>query len=261
MLTKIKSGLGLWKIKHKYGRWKYQQLSRKAIISPVKSLEAVRLLQEELAAEGYSSQCGQDKWIVETLFPGKQSGVFVDIGANDGLKFSNTAYLEKKMGWTGLAVEPIPEVFDKLRANRSCATVNACVGAENGEALFRSISGYSEMLSGLIHEYDKNHLQRIDREIQEHQCQYRDIKMRCYTINSLLEEHGLWEVDYLNIDVEGAEVSIISKLDPSRFHISVIGIENNYQDHRIPQILNAKGYRMHSIVGDEFYVHQEFMRL
>lgn len=246
-----------YKLKNSYVEWRYRLLSRGIFTARIDDIHSV---QKQLAKEGYSSQCGQDKWILDSFFPGKRAGVFVDIGANDGVTFSNTVYLEKRLGWSGVAVEPIPEVFSKLQANRACSTVNACVGATSGNFLFRSISGYSEMLSGLVDEYDVYHLRRVNREIQEHQCPYQDIKVRCYTLNELLEEQGLSKVDFLTIDVEGAEVSIIKNLDESRFRISVIGIENNYKDYRIPAILKSKGFRLHSIVGDEFYVNEDFMR-
>ena len=54
-----------------------------------------RFQLEDLRSEGYCSQSGQDKWIVEKLFPGKKKGVFVDVGAFDGITFSNTCILEK----------------------------------------------------------------------------------------------------------------------------------------------------------------------
>ena len=116
---------------------------------------------EQLKAEGYFSQSGQDKWIVEKLFAGKQKGTFVDIGANDGITFSNTYFLEK-MGWNGLAVEPIPSAYEKLVKNRKCITVNCCIAPKTGKERFRVITGYSEMLSGLIDEYDPRHLARIE---------------------------------------------------------------------------------------------------
>jgi len=91
---------------------------------------------EQLQTEGYYGQCGQDKLIIETLFPGKTNGVFVDIGANDGVTFSNT-YLLEKLGWSGLVIEPIPSIYEQLSTIRECITVSGCVSAVSGKETFR----------------------------------------------------------------------------------------------------------------------------
>ena len=206
----------------------------------------------ELEAEGYRSQCGQDKWIIEKLFPGKKGGTFVDIGANDGITLSNT-YLLETMGWNGIAVEPIPTVYEKLAKNRQCITVNGCIAPKTGKDHFRVITGYSEMLSGLVDEYDPKHLERIENELDSHGGDFNDIEVNCYNFNELLESNGISQVDYLNIDVEGVEYKILNSIDFDRIQVSIIGVENNYLDTTIPKLLMGKGFEFHSIVGDEFY--------
>ncbi|QXE92327.1 FkbM family methyltransferase [Geomonas subterranea] len=210
----------------------------------------------ELKAAGYYSQCGQDQWVAEVLCKDSVTKIFVDIGANDGISFSNTCHLERNLGWTGIAVEPIPEVFRKLKANRGGILVNACIAAKPGTAKFQVVSGYAEMLSGLVDEYDPQHQQRIADEIARHGGTCREIEVECCNFNELLDRHGIRKVDYLNIDTEGAEYSILKTIDFRRFEISVVGVENNYDDCRIPLLMRKNGYVLHSIVGDEFYVRR-----
>jgi FkbM family methyltransferase len=211
---------------------------------------------QELRAAGYCSQAGQDKWIINKLFPGKQKGTFVDIGANDGITFSNTFLLEK-MGWNGLAVEPIPSVYEELVKNRRCITINGCVAQKSGRELFRVITGYPQMLSGLVDEYHPRHIERINSELSSHGGECKDIEVDCYNINELLEDNRIFQVDYLSIDVEGAEYKILNSIDFDRIHISVIGVENNYSDPGFPKLLIRKGFEFHSIVGDEFYLNRK----
>ena len=219
-------------------------------------VEKPKFLLQQLRAEGYCSQSGQDKWIIEKLFPGKKNGFFVDIGANDGITFSNT-YLLEKMGWNGLAVEPIPSVYDKLVENRLCRTVNGCVAPVSGKERFRVITGYPQMLSGLVDEYDPRHIERINRELDSYGGEYTDIEVKCYNFNELLEGNGIFQVDHLSIDVEGEEYKILNSIDFNHIHISVIGVENCYLDLRIPHLLIRRGFAFHSIVGDEFYQNRK----
>ena len=210
--------------------------------------------REDLVRGGFSSQCGQDRWIAEACFPDLRKGVFVDIGAHDGVTFSNTLYLESKRQWTGIAIEPVPVTFEKLARNRNCISINGCIAGTSGVAKFREITGYSEMLSGLVDQYDQRHLERIAREVEFHGGSWRDVDVRKFRLNELLGIHGLQTVNYLNIDVEGAELEILRSIDFSIVDIQVCGVENNYRDPRIPALMKGAGYAPLAVVGDEMYV-------
>lgn len=240
------SVFGRFNLARRYRQHVYQTLTKNTV--------RLQYERESLLREGYSSQCGQDKWLSEVFYPGMRQGVFVDIGAHDGVSFSNTFFLESRMDWNGLAIEPLPDVFQKLSANRACVKVNGCISAQIGHGKFRKISGYSEMLSGLVDHYDPRHQERIARELREHGGNFEEISVRCYRLNDLLDEHGISDVHYLNIDVEGAEYDILKSIDFNEHQIHVCGIENNYRDYRIPVFMKRMGYQMVAEVGDEFYI-------
>lgn len=90
----------------------------------------------------------------------KKDGFYVDIGANDGITFSNTKTMET-IGWSGVCVEPDYEMFKKLQQNRNSINVNAAISNKNGKAKFCKISGKAQMLSGLVDSYDGKHMDRI----------------------------------------------------------------------------------------------------
>src|SRR5687767_9721047 len=53
------------------------------------------------------SQIGQDKWVLETVFPDVRDGFFLDVGSADGTVHSNSKALEQR-GWRGVCVDPFP---------------------------------------------------------------------------------------------------------------------------------------------------------
>lgn len=53
----------------------------------------------------YYSQFGQDKFLDQKIFKGKNSGFFLEIGADDGVRYSNTYFFEKFRGWQGICIE------------------------------------------------------------------------------------------------------------------------------------------------------------
>jgi hypothetical protein len=50
-----------------------------------------------------------EEWMIRDFYGNKRDGVFLDIGANDYKNGSNTYYLERELGWSGLAVEPLTQ--------------------------------------------------------------------------------------------------------------------------------------------------------
>ena len=110
------------------------------------------------------------------------------------------------------------------------------------------------MLSGLVDEYDTQHVERIDGALDEFGGEFEDIQIDCFNFNELMEKHGIFQIDYLSIDVEGAELAILESIDYDRIQISVISAENNYSDQRIDTLLTNRGFELYSRVGkDDFY--------
>jgi len=206
----------------------------------------------------FYSQVSQDKYIYQTFFKNKKNGFFLDIGAHDGIDKSNSFFFEKYMDWNGICVEPIPEVFERLRNNRNCICVNSGISDKNGVATFWKIEGYSEMLSGLEENYNEQHKQRIKKEITEHGGILNEIQIDILDINTLLRNNNIQHVDYCTIDVEGSEEKILSVLDSKEFDISVFTIENNYQAKSLRTLMKSKGYKLHSTIDfDDVFVKRK----
>jgi FkbM family methyltransferase len=206
----------------------------------------------------FYSQVGQDKYIYQTFFKEKKNGFFLDIGAHDGIDKSNSYFFEKNMNWKGICVEPIPEVFERLKLNRKCHCVNAGISNKMGQATFWKIEGYSEMLSGLEENYNEQHKQRIRKELELQGGKLEEIQIEIIDINSLLKSNNISHVDYCTIDVEGSEEKILSVLDPKEIDIQVFTVENNYQDKSLRNLMKDKGYKLHSkIEFDDVFVKRK----
>ena len=219
----------------------------------IRNVPQLSFSPESLKSEGYSSQHGQDKYINETFFKGREGGVFIDIGANDGVSLSNTLFFEKALKWDGLAIEPLPTTFEKLKANRGCTVVNACVNDVDGEVSFMAVDGYAEMLSGIVDRYDDRHMARIKREQEKRGGSATQITVPGYKLSTLLKDTPFQTIDYMNIDTEGSEFEILKSIDFKKIQVGIITVENNYNDTRFRSHLDACGYDLVAVVGDEIY--------
>lgn len=205
----------------------------------------------------FYSQYKQDKFVYETFFRDTRNGTFVDIGANDGETLSNTLFFEEQLGWNGICIEPLPHIFEKLKNRRRCLCIQGCIADHDGTEEFLMIKGYAEMLSGIIRHYDPHHRARIEAESHGN---YQKVKVNTYNLNTLLNHYGFKHIDYLSIDTEGGELGILQSIDFTTYSISVIDVENNYNDSRIKEFLASKGYRFITRIDcDEIYAHTSLL--
>jgi FkbM family methyltransferase len=188
----------------------------------------------------FSSKAGQDQFLLQNFFRGRRKGVFVDVGAYDGTKHSNSLFFERDMAWNGLCVEPLPSAYAGLKVARRSINEQVCVADFEGEADFIEAETDSEerLLSGLADRFDPRHIERLDRANA-----VRTVRRLAVTrLDTLLERHNLFAIDYCSISTHGAELSILQDLDLERFRVSVFTIANEYNDPRLIELMRSKGY-------------------
>jgi FkbM family methyltransferase len=157
----------------------------------------------------------------------EHAGIFIEVGAWDGVEISNTYYLEKCRNWKGLLVEPITSKAEEAEHNRWSPVWKGCVGWANGETEFLHVIGYSEMLSGINNSIHSKHRERINKEVSDFHQKTEIIKIPCKTLNSLMADYNLPIVDLLSLDVQTAELSVLKAYDPSRHPIKAILMDLN----------------------------------
>jgi FkbM family methyltransferase len=214
----------------------------------------------------FYSQHKQDEYLETKFFKGYKNGIYVDVGAHDGVALNNTLYFEKNNNWRGINIEPIKKVFDTLEKNRPNDTnINCAICNNDGEAEFYLNEGYTEMLSGIIDNYDKRHFERLNKENNETSATTQIIKVITKKLETIFDENKISHVNYLSIDVEGAEFEVIKSINFDKVFVDIIGFENNYMDVSIPIIkfLENNGFKLDNISSDIFMINlkSEFMHL
>jgi len=143
----------------------------------------------------------QDRWVIEKT-NGRRKGYFVEIGAHNGVHHSNTLTLEAHYGWNGILVEPDPMLFAQLHHNRpQCMSIRATVDSELCEGK-EFLFGNSYV--GLVQHMPPDWL-------EEHK--HRETRVGVVpttTLYRLLDAVNCPHVvDFLTLDVEGAELPIL----------------------------------------------------
>lgn len=200
------------------------------------------------------SQILQDLWVLWECGP--EPGTFLDIGAADGEYLSNSWLLER-CGWTGVLVEPNHRYYPRLARRRAPAYMKAA-WSRSGETLeLRSVIDNLELSRLTDAPADDAH------EANGVRARYETDRVETITIADLVAEAGLpATIDYLSIDIEGAELEVLSALDWSRQRFRCITVEHNETPARarIHDLLSAHGYRRkwtELSAWDDWYVLEE----
>jgi FkbM family methyltransferase len=216
-------------------------------------LQILEILVKQIAETNstgidFQGQAGQDMFAY-FFFKGKKDGFYIDIGANDGKSLSNTIFFEK-LGWHGICIEPLPDVFNSLRQNRSCDCFNIAIDNTSGDSReFIKASGV-EMLSGLNNQMTKSHKERIVNE----KGKIEKIYVKTLTFDDLMRGYpDRRYIDFMSIDVEGAELSILKTIDFNKFKFGLITVENNEEikgsGETMKKYMQEQGYKIYLNLG------------
>src|SRR5690606_10439650 len=171
----------------------------------------------------FHSQWGEDRWLIEHLqLP--ERGVFVDIGAGDGVRGSNTLYFEN-LGWRGLCVDPDPRNHAPL-SRRRCLVDTRAVSSRPEPQPFGLYTPKSSW-SGL----------------GRTGADYMQMTVDCVRLDTLLTENAITTIDLLSIDVEGSELDVWHSFDPEqhRPRLVIVEYDEKRPDRRESAIRQALG--------------------
>jgi FkbM family methyltransferase len=175
----------------------------------------------------------QEDILVWDFFGKKNSGYYVEVGANHPVILNQTWLLEQN-GWTGLLVEPQSACCELLRAQRPGSRICqvACSAPEKrGEATF------------LISDDDvKSALAPSDTDVEVEYAKTETV--RVVTLDDILGEDKATGIDFLSVDVEGLEVDVFRGLDFKKYAPRLILVEDHAHNLRTHHFLKGKNYRL-----------------
>ncbi len=224
-----------------FRKWKHDRRDFKEYGTPAAHYSVYIKNNKNVDNIKFYSQYKQDQWLYNNYFKHNKNGIFLEIGADDGVRHSNTKFFEE-LGWSGMCIEASPKRFKLLVKNRNCICENYAVSDSIGEVKFMDISGYGTQLSGIIDKYDEEHINRIDEGIKQYSGKKEIITVKTELLNNLLGKHHINEIDFCTIDTEGGEYDILKTIDFNTYNIKIILVENNYKDSKVNEFLLKNGY-------------------
>ncbi|XP_066939145.1 uncharacterized protein [Macrobrachium rosenbergii] len=183
----------------------------------------------------YFSQYNQSMYLTEELLKGMRGGTFVELGALDGETHSNTVFLERELGWTGLLIEPLPEGFRNLTTKgRKAYSINAGAALTNRSAI-ENFKVYDYKSLGLSHIANKTS---------------ETIAIKTFPLYTMLLALNITFIDFLSLDVEGDELKVLQTVPWDKVQVRVMCVEINHVEGGAPAVIDymeKQGYILVSL--------------
>lgn len=219
-----------------------------------------RRVFEALGSARYSRPANDDLDRRLAPYIPERSGFFVEAGAFDGFIASNTYYLERFRGWSGVLVEPIPLLYRQCARERPRSRVFNCalVASDFPEDHLTMLYGgcTSVVKGGWDHVLTAEGPGETQREWSRRGCRYEgrdpyEVTVPARTLTAVLDEAQAPSVDLLSLDVEGHEAEVLRGLDLGRHPPRLILLE-------ISEALGAQRLELEAALGPGY---QELVRL
>jgi hypothetical protein len=194
------------------------------------------------------SQARQDEFVAK-LLRYKRNGYFIDLAANDPVKISNTYALETHFGWTGLCLEPNPVYWAGL-SYRTCHTVGAVVGSNTMQEISFKFPNRAGPKGGIVgKQFDNKQPSKFNEDHLRFTVTLRDIFRRFGTPRV---------IDYLSLDVEGAEYFVMDSFPFHDFQFNVLTVER--PSDVLSMLLSSNGYVLLKYLkrnsGETIWIHK-----
>jgi FkbM family methyltransferase len=188
------------------------------------------------------SQWFEERLLLPSLLQltGGRPGTFVELGALDGVKYSNTLALERCFNWTGLLIEANPANYEMARrAGRRAALVHAAVCAEGvGSVNVTTRGGPSAgIISAILGRDDSQRADKRHSLLRE-----KTVRVPCRPLSRLMSDAGLAAgAHLLSLDVEGEEATVLRTAGDARFAYALVETASDAVEREVRSILASHG--------------------
>ena len=152
----------------------------------------------------YFSQCQEDIFLNETYFRNKRDGSYIELGALDGVLYSNTKFFQDQLGWTGVLIEPHPNAYRMLENNRpNNYLFNNLVSCIQEEVKYRYFCHGHAAVSGVESTLTQKHFDEFYNHPSSQELPQDTMMIKPKTLTEIVNSTPLKHIDLLSLDVEG----------------------------------------------------------
>jgi FkbM family methyltransferase len=187
----------------------------------------------------YYAEFETDKYIRENFFPDFQiKGIMAEIGAGPTEFYSMSKHF-RDFGWRCVCVDPNPKFVNQHKSINN-EIYQLAISNYNGKSNFNIVS------SGWNEEYDGISYSGLEIKYKTPNNNIHNIEVEVSTLNSLLENLSVKNIDFLSVDVEGSELEVMEGFDLLFYKPKVVLLENYEHNDSYIEYMKSLGYILHN---------------
>jgi FkbM family methyltransferase len=202
----------------------------------------------------FYSTHGEDS-IAAGFFKYAKKGFFLEIGAMDGLRMSNTYYLEQ-LGWRGMCIEAHPKYAEMCIKNRPRSiNIHAAVADK-----IRDSVDFFAAPAGAASSINEKFAKKIFRKHHQNPKELVKTQVPMVTVDFVLKLHRIKKVDYVSVDVEGTEAAVMRGFSVEKYKPRLIILEQCFlvDSPKIIEYMKSRGYHFaRKIAINAFYCRDQ----
>jgi len=197
------------------------------------------------------SQYGEEV-VIDSFFNKKKNGFCVDVGAANGIRYSNSRYLIEELNWSAVLIEPHPTFFDELKElyknTDTVSLLNIAAHSKTGKLPFYVYGRDEHAQVSTLSESFK------ERVINIHGNKYEDEPtiVNVESLKNILKD--LPFVDFLSIDCEGVDMEVIKSNDWEMYRPDLVCVEQSMPEEEIVEFMSSVNYKLYKkTAGNMFF--------
>lgn len=217
-------------------------------------MDNLYLYQQVTIPRLFYSQQNED-FILLNKYLNYRNGFFIELGAMDGLCYSNTFFFEHYLNWTGILIEPTEQYFELIKNRPNCKNYKFAISEKQGlvEFVGDKCDGHLSAMGGIKSSMDYN-------QIKEFDVDKKTSLIESVPINKLLS--GVKKVDLFSIDVEGGEYEVLKTFNWD-IPVYIILIEmltsDEEKNKKCRELLIDKQFTFEDSIGcNEIWINKNF---
>ena len=200
--------------------------------------------------------------LIDYIFKSRKKGFYLDVGCQHPVSNNNT-YLLNRRGWNGLNIDLDPKnirLFNLERPND--INICKCISSDNA-------------IKDLFFFHPGSPINSLEKKTIKNKSNFLLKKVNTYTLNSVLEDNNIQNIDYFNLDVEGHEIDVLKNFNIKLYKPKVVSVEFidfqmkklEFKNNNINRVMQSDLYKyfisndyhfVNWLHADLIFVHQDF---
>ena len=211
-----------------------------------KFIDKLSILKKRLFSPKQSYSFGGCDLLIDYIFKSKKKGFYLDVGCQHPVSNNNT-YLLYKRGWNGMNIDLDQKNIRLFNLERTKdINICKCISSDNAD-------------KDLFFFHPGSPINSLEKKTIKNKSNFSLKKIKTFTLNSILKDYNIKNIDYFNLDVEGHELEVLKNFDIKLYKPNIVSVEFidyqmkelEFKNNNIDRVMESDIYKY--FISNEYY--------